>query len=301
MRRHEDSPDSERGHAPKVAKHLRKHVEGALEHLAKARPSAEDVHHARRALKKARAALRLLRPGMANTRYRSLNTTLRDAARPLSQSRDSNVLPDTLRALEQRYAELAHSLKLASFKHAINEERTSPGSLAHSRHLLRESLRAVEHLPGAAKDHWANVGDGLRRVYGKTQGAMSEARERPEPALFHEWRKQVKYLRYELELLEPLYPGVIGELADQAHKLSDYLGDEHDLTVLREAVMAKRDLFRDEASLSALLALIERRQSELREKALLLGARFFADKPKAFALRFEKYWKQWREDRRHAA
>jgi len=309
MRRKQAKRQSQRTHAPHVAKQLRKRVEGALEGLAQRRVRAEDIHRARKSLKKARAALRLLRPGITGTQYRTLNATLRDAARPLGPMRDSKVLPDTLHALEHRYGEPSRSLKLTGFKHSINEQRTAHtrqlatanGTLAHSRELLRESLHVIAHLPTNGKDHWNTLGKGLRRVYRTTRRAMSEARERPESAAFHEWRKQVKYFRYELELLEPLLPGVIGELADQAHKLSDCLGDEHDLTVLAEAVTEKRDLIRDEPSLSALLALIAKRQSELRERALLRGARLLADEPKAFARRFEKYWKQWREDHRRAA
>src|SRR5262249_11482283 len=112
MRRKQHLNESHSAHAPHVAKHLRKHVEGALEHLVKARVSDEDVHRARRSLKKARAALRLMRPGITDAQYRGLNATLRDAARPLSQVRDSKVLLDTLRGLEHRYGEAAHSLKL---------------------------------------------------------------------------------------------------------------------------------------------------------------------------------------------
>ena len=310
MRREQPQHSSEGTRAPHIAKHLRKQVEGALESLAKARVSDEDVHKARRSLKKARAALRMLRPGIPDAQYRSLNTTLRDAARPLSQVRDSKVLLDTLHGLEERYGEPAHSLKLAGFKQVLNQERTAlahqvtaakTGALAHSRRMLRESLQVIARLPVGKKDHWMTFGEGLRRVYRKARRAMAEAHQKQEAATFHEWRKEVKYLRYELELLEPLWPGVIGELADQAHKLSDYLGDEHDLTVLGEAVTAKRDLIRDEASQSALLALIAKRQRELREKALLLGPRLFADKPKEFVRRFEKHWRQWREDHGRAA
>jgi CHAD domain-containing protein len=107
----------------------------------------------------------------------------------------------------------------------------------------------------------------------------------------------VKYLRYQLEVLEPLWPGMIGELADQVHKLADYLGDEHDLSVLRDTVLANQTVFRDDATQSALLALIDRCQSELREKALLLGSRLYEEKPQAFVSRFGQYWRDWRAEK----
>jgi len=294
------------GHAPRIPKFLRKRVDAALDDLAKRRVGDEDIHSARKSLKKARAALRLLRPGTSNARYRSLNAKLRDAARPLSQVRDSKVLLDTLRSLQRRHDKSMRSLQLAGFKHALDAERTKlahqitaprNGALAHSRGLLRDCLRDAEHLPTDSTTQWAIVADGLQRVYRKGRRAMAEARRSGEPAAFHEWRKQVKYLRYELELLEPLWPALVGELADQAHKLSDYLGDEHDLTVLAETAAARHDLFRDEAALSQLRSLVTKRQTALRERSLLLGARLFADKPQAFARRFEKYWKELLQDR----
>jgi CHAD domain-containing protein len=54
----------------------------------------------------------------------------------------------------------------------------------------------------------------------------------------HDWRKQAKYLWHQFQVLTPIAPGELGELADQFHRLSDYRGDEHDLAVL-EQVLSK--------------------------------------------------------------
>lgn len=285
-----------------LRKQLREQVDGALAALAKEHVSDDDVHLARRSLKKARALLRLLRPSLGNARYRSLNATLRDAASPLSQVRDARVLLETLHALEQQHRKRTHSVGLAAFKRALTDQRTTldrqvradnTGAIAHSRRTLRDSLRFIDRLPRARSEQEREVlGEGLERVYLKGCRAMADARKRQEPAAFHEWRKQVKYLRYELEPLQPLSPRKIGKRATQAHKLSDYLGDEHDLTVLAEAAAAKRDLFRDEAALQDLLTLIAKRQSKLRDKALPLGAQLFDEKPKEFVRRLDKQWNQ---------
>lgn len=49
----------------------------------------------------------------------------------------------------------------------------------------------------------------------------------------HELRKRTKDLLYELELLCCVWPEMIGPLVEQAHHLTDLLGDDHDLAVLR--------------------------------------------------------------------
>jgi CHAD domain-containing protein len=289
-----------------VAKDLRKQVDRALEILAGKRLTDERVHDARKHLKKARASLRLLRPALKNTTYREWNTAMRDAARPLSAARDAKVLLDTLRMLGERYGDPARTLHLAGYRRVLNERRAKTSrdvlgsqgtALAHSRRLLRAARADMERLTIPRSDDWHSIGAGLERVYASGRRAMAAAHKAPAPDAFHEWRKQVKYLRYELELLEPLWPGPIGELANQTHKLADHLGDEHDLTVLRAEALAHRSAFRDAGTFDALIALIDRCQSRLREKSLLLGARLYQDKPRLFAARFAGYWRDWRAEK----
>jgi CHAD domain-containing protein len=129
-------------------------------------------------------------------------------------------------------------------------------------------------------------------VYKQGRRALHEARDRPDPDSFHEWRKQVKHLRYALETLSPLWPEMIDEVADQAHELSDYLGEEHDLTLLAQISVAKKDSLQN-STLSALMALIDQYRGELRQKALSLGLRLYEERPKAFAERFAHYWAEW--------
>jgi CHAD domain-containing protein len=290
-----------------VAADLNEHVDAALDLLDRPRLTDEDVHEARKRLKMARASLRLLRPIFKGARYRDWNTALRDAARPLSAARDSKVLPDTLRMLAARFGEPVRAIDLHGLRRALNAQRSelardvlgSKGkALAHSRRLLRATRAALERTRLPRSDDWEAIGTGIQRVYGRGRHAMAIARKTATPEAFHEWRKQVKYLRYQLEALAPIWPGMIGEMADQAHQLADYLGEEHDLSVLREAALAQRAAFRDDAGLQALVALIDRCQSQLREKSLLLGSRLYDPKPRGFANRFGRYWRDWQAQKR---
>jgi CHAD domain-containing protein len=147
-------------------------------------------------------------------------------------------------------------------------------------------------------DGWQELGAGLCRVYRAGRKAMKQARKTPAPECLHEWRKQAKYLWHQLQLLEPMSPGPIGALADQMKKLSDYLGDDHDLAVLREKVVAHADKFPAPGGPGALLALIDRCQDRLRARAFFVGRRIYEDPPATFTRRFERYWRRWRKDRR---
>ena len=283
-----------------VRKHAKRQVDKAVEYLEKTRITDEDVHRSRKALKKARASLRLLRPALKNVDYRRVNADLRDAAKPLSSLRDAKVLLDTLQMVVKRHGLPERALKLDGLKRALGSRRahvrhdllgSNGGALAHSRRLLRQSRARIDECVSRPQEEWSVIGAGMKRVYSQGRRAFADARRKSSPEAFHEWRKQAQYLHYALERLNPLWSGLIGALADQAHKLADYLGDEHDLTVLRETVLASGDSFSDEQTLPVLLALIDRCQTALREKAIYLGLRLYEERPKIFAARFGKYWK----------
>jgi CHAD domain-containing protein len=279
-----------------LIKHMKQEVDEALDRVDKKRISDEDVHRARKGLKKARASLRLLKPTLKPADYRRIEEALRDAAKPLSAARDATVLPDTLRMLLKRHGLPERSLKLDKLKrqlarhHADVHRETlvaSGGELAHSRGLLHRCRARIRDLDTERNADWKVVGAGLKRIYAQGRRRLADSRASSTPEAFHEWRKKIKYLRYSLEMFRPLWPAVIGAVADEAHELADCLGDEHDLTVLRETVLANRESCKDEKTVSALLALIDRRQRDLREKALSLGARLFEEKPGKFAARFK--------------
>ena len=90
-------------------------------------------------------------------------------------------------------------------------------------------------------------------------------------AAFHRWRKSAKYLRYQIEALEPAWPEVLGALAAAADRLAETLGDEHDCAVLGEAVAADPGLLPDEAERRLLAALVAEEQDRLRRLARPLG------------------------------
>src|SRR5262249_54854259 len=151
---------------------------------------------------------------------------------------------------------------------------------------------------------WRAVGQGLEDVYRLALGAFEDAAADPTVEKLHEWRKQAKYLRYQLEVLRPLWPERLGELAPEADQMGGVLGGAHDLAGLRASLTDDPARFGDAGDVEVLLALIDRPRAELEQEALLLGRRFFQDSPRPFARRLKGYWKTWRAssfDIRHSA
>ena len=278
----------------------RAQIKNAVEALGGRVISDKRVHEARKELKKARATLRLLRPVLGRTVYARENTTLRDAARPLSRIRDGKVLLDSLDLVMRRFGAVARAVPTDGLRRVLQRERTHARKEATLLVTQRQSLQKAQERAArwAVGDHgWSVVGAGLARVYSKGRKALRRAEKDRTPTNLHEWRKQVKYLWHQLQALQPLWPGPVGELADQAHQLSGYLGDDHDLSLLRSRVLCNKESFPAASSRGALLALIDRLSTELRDKAVVLGRRLYEEKPSAFEARFGGYWHDWQRRR----
>jgi CHAD domain-containing protein len=179
--------------------HLLNNIDAAMQQLHRSKMTDAAVHDARKALKKARAALRLLQGGIARTTYRAENILLRDAGRYLSAVRDAKSLLGALNSLrDQQPNQMPHS-GVAPLQKAFRTSLTDARrQLARGRHLAR-CIRLLEDARSrAARLKFAagskSVQSGLHRVYRKGRKALAEAKNNPTPDALHEWRKQVKYL-----------------------------------------------------------------------------------------------------------
>jgi CHAD domain-containing protein len=134
---------------------------------------------------------------------------------------------------------------------------------------------------------------GLKRVY--KQGCQSFAKvfEQPSVENFHDWRKHVKCLWYQIRILKPIWPVMMDRLADELKTLGEYLSDDHDLALLRQRVLESVETSGDRVDLEAL---IDQRRGELQVEARRLGERVYGEKSRAFAGRLQVYWQAWRSE-----
>jgi len=145
-------------------------------------------------------------------------------------------------------------------------------------------------------DNWPVLGKGLMRIYRRGHQAFVAASDGPTDEGLHEWRKRVKDLWYVLDLLQPVRPGFTEERGEQAHKLADALGDDHDLAVLQQILSGPDGGIGDRAAVETIVPLIERRRCELQRDAFSLGRVVYPERPKDFVARFRAYWRAWRSE-----
>jgi CHAD domain-containing protein len=279
---------------------VRKQVEVALEGLTlPVDTSREDgVHDARKAFKKVRAILRLVRPAIGDRTYQEANQALRDASRPLSAVRDAKVLIELTEKLAAKFKKRISGPTLGKMRRALEENALavrqrvteSEDSVADVVQRIRRWQAEIKHWTDVP-DKWSSLGKGLMQTYRRASRDLAQASAEPTSENLHQWRKQMKYLRYQLELLRPLWPERLKELAGDARRLGELLGDDHDLVVLEEVLARQPEKYGPD--LKAIVAVIVDRQAELRKKAFALGGRFFARDAKEFARPLKVHWKTW--------
>lgn len=254
------------------------------------------VHDARKRFKKLRAALRLVKSDLGGKRYRQADVLFRDAGRALAGLRDAEVLLATLEALVAQVDAKAHR---KTFNRARKVLSARQQLVAAQADVLTEGVAAKvaavqEQITSwPLGDAWRSAAPNVKDSYKQGLKTFGQAYRHPSDDSFHEWRKRVKDLWYQLRILNPLWPEVMVELAAQAGKLADLLGEEHDLAVLAQT-LADDPAFGAPAEVEGLLELIEGRRVALRTEAEALGRRLYADKPKVFVRRFGAYWQVWR-------
>ena len=245
------------------------------------------VHEARKATKRLRALVRLARRGLGKQTARGADRAARDAARLLAGARDAAILPSTLEALVAGandpglYADLRSSVVVD----AAPVDREAMDQAADALDALRQQAAGWE----LRRAGWDVLGDGLEQIYGGGAKAMRRAAAKPRSESLHEWRKSVKHLWHALELLTPAWPVVLGPLADEIHRLSALLGDDHDLDVL----CAHLDGLPVASRPEGLNELVATRHAALRAAAFSAGLRIYAEDADEFTNRIAAYHAAW--------
>jgi CHAD domain-containing protein len=103
----------------------------------------------------------------------------------------------------------------------------------------------------------------------------------------HEFRQRVVDLRYQMELIEPLWPRFGRMWTEEAERLRGRLGQCQDLEVLRQLSGLHRPLAHWRSKLTPAA---DERSAELAQRAAQIAVRLFAEKPKAFRDRLEMLW-----------
>jgi CHAD domain-containing protein len=259
------------------------------------------IHTARKAIKKQRALLRLVRGSLPAKQRRDANDRLRTAARRLSGARDAEVMIQSVHALAERFAGQLPESTFTAVRERLEAERDSRDAAA----MRAEVDAAVRDLDAVRKDaqrwklragDWRAIEAGVIRSYRDGRRAFRRAQKKPALETRHAWRKRAKDSWYALRLLAPVCGPTVRGQAEEADHLAELLGAEHDFGVLKAKLrQIAPELVVDT---DALIGLAELRRDQLTAQAAALAERMYAEKPSAFARRLRRCWKAGRAEHR---
>lgn len=257
------------------------------------------VHEARQRIKRVRAVLRLVRPHFPA--FDVENADYRDIARKLSPARDAAVVLRTFdelardlpRGISQRAQRRLRDSLVAAPTHDPSGPPGLPERMTDSVHALQW---AAQRIPvwsfDAAGDEL--LFSGLRKTCAQGRARMASVLDEASADAFHEWRKRVKDLRYQLQLLQRCCPEMLRAHVRLLDDLGDLLGKAHDLNALRTALASQGAELVSARAMTRLVQHVEAREHKLWAKARRLGAQAYAEKPGAFSRRIAACWEAWR-------
>ena len=260
----------------------------------------ETVHQVRRACEKLRGLIRLVRPAFPD--YSTENKFFRDAARELSYVRDAQSILECYDQLVEHFRDQLDLDAFASIRQQLEERRKQVADdQVGLDQRLDEFLAKMREARGRADswklndDGFSAVEGGLKKTYRPAQagftGRLRESQDRGFPRAPQACQVPLVPRR----LLRRIWPELLHPHRDAAHRLSDLLGDDHDLVVIRTTLLDQPEAFGSEADIEAFVGLVDCRRTELEKEARPLGERLLAEKPKRLAGRFFAYWKTWRD------
>ncbi|MDE2705534.1 MAG: CHAD domain-containing protein, partial [Gemmatimonadota bacterium] len=171
------------------------------------------VHEARKATKRLRALVRLVRRDLGDEVYALENQCYRAAGQRLSGLRDATVLVETLDRLVESLGKDVPKSRFARVRTWLVERRDLVyGQVDSSNRAVQEAIVALaqarerlEHW-NLQRRGWGGIRVGVQRIYARGRRDFAAAYVLPGDEAFHDWRKQVKYLRYHTQILENIWP-----------------------------------------------------------------------------------------------
>ena len=253
------------------------------------------VHDFRRALKQWRALMRLLEPFIPDAdRWRR---EARDHARSLAHARDGAAALNAFDGLSGKGILLLSTRSNAAVRDRIEALRGDEEQAVLTP-ALRESMLAWLDTAAAAIETWpldlvdfsaiaARLADSYRSARRRIPGDWMAS----EAADLHALRQRVVDLRYQMELVEPLWPRFGRMWTGEAERLRERLGRCQDLEVLKRLTAPHQPLAHWRSRLTPACA---ERSAALAQRASRIADRLFAEKPRAFRKRLEALWERGR-------
>jgi CHAD domain-containing protein len=254
---------------------------------------SDSVHEARRALRRVRAALLLVRPALDVAAYEAALAPWRAAGRHLCAQRDADSAIEALGRLRQDAPALLSPAALLHLQRGLHRRRdrlarNGGAQLDAAIEDLARAQRAIAGWTAALTPEllWRGVRQGHARAARATRLAAGAA---PDDPAWHRFRQRVRAHWLQLELLRPLWPALVGAQAQEARRLSQLLGRERDLLLLDQRLVALRGELASDCSRVQARASLAQLRVHMRDRAQAQAAVAFSEGARAFVRRLRNH------------
>lgn len=251
--------------------------------LAQGMPAAAGIHDIRKRIKKMRGLFRLLRAGFPEGADEI--DILRDLAGGLAGVRDAEVMLAAHDGVAGAGGAGLRQVLQARIEAARGAEAPDPAAL----HDTFADMRARSETWRVRGGNGKVLRKGLTRTLSRGREALDHARDTRDAEAFHDWRKRVKDLWYQLRLLTPVWPDGIDPWCQLADDLGEALGNHHDLVLYVAWLDTQND-----GEVPSLRAAAGIRRAAIEAQALATGQRLFDPDAEDLARLFTALWQGWR-------
>ena len=262
-----------------------------------ARRRSEAIRLARKALKRYRAVLDLVRNSLPEPVFESARVQARDLGRRLSPLRDRDVVRKTIeelhetttgrkrkRAIRTMRAVLSVGQYGESIDHRMAETMVS--EVAVGIRALLEETRELNLSQVSRRDVLDQVHRSWRRTRSRFRRSQPQADEQ-----WQETRKRVIRLHHQLSALRPLDAKRIGAVVHDLENVASLLGADHDLSLVEAYLLEQRHRFGMLTEVLVVERELERLRSRYGRKATRRARKALERRPGDVRRRLRSRWK----------
>lgn len=251
--------------------------------------TVEATHQTRKKLKLHRSFLKLVRPCSNSPElYNEANSTLRDWGRAFSDLRDAHVRDSLfelfknepvfkgfLNTIESLFR--LNKIEVLSLSKKLIEENSIFSNLKES---IRTDHSVSEYLSTMDRDRSCLL-NGIILSFEKSYKAYYASYLHPTAGKLHEWRKRIKDLQYQFELIHRELPAEYSSIHSDINLLSELLGSDQDLNNLI-IWMNEVSASIPESETKALISYLKSQRNRLKSQIEYTGKTLYRGDPDLF-------------------
>lgn len=229
--------------------------------------STRSIHSLRIRMKNLRAILMLVKQRVPEDVRKAINALAGSLKDIFSEQRDAYVVAQLRTKLDRRHGATPEGAKESETVAKNDSAKLQIGRLI--RVVSKVELKRLS---------WEEVFEEYVKRYRDARRAMRKCLQQPSSEAFHKWRRPVKDLFYQSQVLQPIDGMKARRL--RADRLGDRLGTLNDLQMLHAEVTKSRG--------SGLAKRIARKQKAAKTEIFKVARKLFAERPRDIARELER-------------